>query len=211
MPITIDILWMLISFLSFSCFGRQDDLILSAVLTLAFYGFLRCGEFTVPSGAAYSPPRHLSMLDVAFYPSFYNPTYMTVHFKYSKADPFGKGHVVTLHVINTLTCPVRAMKQYLETIYSPLFLFADGSALTRCQFIRYLRSLLEKVGLRAELYAGHSFRIGAANMAVAVGLPDWLIQAMGRWSSECYKQYIRITNHSLHQACREMALVSHVW
>ena len=40
---------------------------LSAVLTLAFYGFLRCGEFTVPSGAAYSPLRHLSMQDVVFY------------------------------------------------------------------------------------------------------------------------------------------------
>ena len=215
LPITVDILRMLIFFLSFSCFGKQDDLMLSAVLTLAFYGFLRCGEFTVPSGAAYSPRRHLSMQDVVFYPSFYNPTYMTVHFKYSKTDPFGKGHVITLHVTNTLTCPVMAMKQYLETrtfdLYGPLFLFADGSALTRCQFIRYLRFLLEKVGLQAELYAGHSFRIGAATTAAAAGLPDWLIQAMGRWSSECYKRYIRITNHSLHQACREMALVSHVW
>ena len=187
---------------------------LSAVLTLAFYGFLRCGEFTVPSGAAYSPLRHLSMQDVVFYPSFYNPTYMTVHLKYSKTDPFGKGHVVTLHFTNTLTCPVRAMKQYLETrtfdLYGPLFLFADGSALTRCQFIQYLHSLLEKVGLQAELYAGHSFHIGAATTAAAAGLPDWLIQVMGRWSSECYKRYIWITNHSLHQACREMALVSHV-
>ena len=164
---------------------------LSAVLTLASYGFLRCGEFTVPSGAAYSPLRHLSMQDVVFYPSFYNPTYMTVHFKYSKTDPLGKGHIVTFHVTNTLTCPIRAMKQYLETrtfdLSGPLFLFADGSALTRCQFIRYLCSLLEKVGLRAELYAGHSFHIGEATTAEAAGLPDWLIQAMGRWSLECYK------------------------
>ena len=139
LSITIDILHMLISFLSFSCFGKQDDLMLSAVLTLAFYGFLRCREFTVPSGAAYSPLRHLSIQDIVFYPSFYNPTYMTVCFKYFKMDPFGKGHVVTLHVTNTLTCPVMAMKQYLETrtfdLYGPLFLFADGSALTLCQFI----------------------------------------------------------------------------
>ena len=96
------------------------------------------GEFAIPSGAAYSPLRHLSTQDVIFYPSFYNPTYMTVHFKYSKTDPFGKGHVVTLLVTNKLTCPVRAMKQYLETrtfdLYSPLFLFADGSALTLFDF-----------------------------------------------------------------------------
>ena len=75
-----------------------------------------------------------------------------------------------------LTCPVRAMKGYLETktfdLYSPLFLFEDGSALTRCQFIRYLRSLLKKVGLRAELYAGHSFRLSAVTMVATAGLPD---------------------------------------
>ena len=37
------------------------------------------------------------------------------HFMYSKTDLFGKGHIVTLHVTNTLTCPVRVMKRYLET------------------------------------------------------------------------------------------------
>ena len=71
--------------------------------------------------------------------------------------------------------------------------------------------LLTKVGLKAELYAGHSFRIGAATTAAVAGLPDWLIQAMGHWSSDCYKQYIRITNASLKQACRDMAVSSHVW
>ena len=121
-------------------------------------------------------PEHAecSILSLILQPNLHDST-----FKYSKTDPFGKGHVVTLHVTNTLTCPVRAMKQYLETrtfdLYGPLFLFADGSALTCCQFIRYLRSLLEKVGLQAELYAGHSFRIGAATTAAAAGLPDWLL------------------------------------
>ena len=75
------------------------------------------------------------------------------------------------------------MRRYLQTrIYQsqrPLFLCADGTALTRSRFISCLPSLLEKVGLKAELYAGHSFRIGAATIAASAGLPDWLIQAMG--------------------------------
>ena len=107
------------------------------------------------------------------------------------------------------------MKHYLQTrIYEshrPLFLFADGTVLTRSRFISCLRSLLEKVGLKAELYAGHSFRIGAATTAASAGLPDWLIQAMGRWNSVCYKRYIRITNQSLQSACTEMARASSIW
>ena len=139
---------------------------------------------------------------------------MTIRFKYSKADPFGKGHIVTLHATNTLTCPVQAMRHYLKLrsyhAQSPLFLLADGTVLTRFKFITSLRCLPAKVGLQAELYAGHSFRIGAATTAAAAGLPDWLIQAMGRWSSECYKRYIRLTNTSLRQACLEMAHTTHI-
>ena len=174
-----------------------------------------CGEFTVTSTLAFRPSRHLCIDDVIFYPEFALPAYMTVRFKYSKTDPFGKGHVVTLHATKTLTCPVKAMRCYLQTrIYEshrPLFLCSDGTVLTCSRFISCLRSLLEKVGLKAELYAGHSFRIGAATTAASSGLPDWLIQAMGHWSSVCYKCYIRITNHSLQGACKEMALASNIW
>ena len=40
-------------------------------------------------------------------------------------------------------------------------------------------------------YAGRSFRIGAATTAASQGLPHWLIQTLGRWSSDCYLRYIR--------------------
>ena len=198
---------MLISFLSFGCFGQCDDRMLTAAMTLAFFGFLRCGEFTTPNQNAYQPHRNLSMQDVIFYPTMEEAAYITIRFKYSKTDPFGKGHTVTLHAINTLTCAVQAMRHYLKLrsyhAQSPLFLLADGMVLTRLKFITSLRCLLAKVG--------HSFRIGAATSAAAAGLPDWLIEAMGRWSSECYKRYLYLTNTSLRQACLEVAHTTHIW
>ena len=40
-------------------------------------------------------------------------------------------------------------------------------------------------------YTLHSFKIGAATTAAALGFPPNLIQALGRWSSEAYKAYIK--------------------
>ena len=53
----------------------------------------------------------------------------------------------------------------------------------------------------------HSFRIGAATAAAAAGYPRWAIQAMGRWSSDCYRQYIRITDNTISSMSQAMAFI----
>ena len=93
----------------------------------------------------------------------------------------------------------------------PLFVLADNRPLTRTSFVTMLRVVLGKLGLDSTLYAGHSFRIGAATTAAAAGLPDWLIQALGRWSSACYLRYIRVPLTSLNQASTTLANASNVW
>ena len=80
---------------------------------ISFLWILQYEEFAVASSLASRPSRHLCMDDVILYPEFAHPTYMTIHFKYSKSDPFGKGHLVMLHA--TKTCPVKAMRHYLQT------------------------------------------------------------------------------------------------
>ena len=46
-------------------------------------------------------------------------------------------------------------------------------------------------------FSSHSFRIGAATVAARNGVPDHLIQTMGRWSSNAYQLYIRTPSESL--------------
>ena len=99
-PITIDVLRMLISFLVLVV-GQCDDRMFSAAKTLACLGFL-CGEFTTPNQNAFQPHRHLSIQHVIFYPTMDEAAYITIRYKYSKTDRFGKGHRVTLHATNTL-------------------------------------------------------------------------------------------------------------
>ena len=127
-----------------------------------------------------------------------NSTYIRLHIKASKTDPFRQGQTVTIGATNTSTFPLRALKNYLELLQStpsqpssPLFVFKDKAYLTRSKLTTTLRNLLLVAGLKPDHSASHSFRIGTATSAAAARLPDWQIQAMGRWSSNCYTRYIR--------------------
>ena len=46
-------------------------------------------------------------------------------------------------------------------------------------------------------FSSHSFRIGAATIAACNGIPDHLIQALGRWTSNAYQLYIRTPSEAL--------------
>ena len=90
----------------------------------------------------------------------------------------------------------------------PLFYFQSGRLLTRSSVICLLRDAARHAGLPYHSLKGHSFRIGAASTAAAAGLPDWLIKAMGRWSSDCYQLYIRTPQQVLLSAAPTRLRVS---
>ena len=91
-------------------------------------------------------------------------------------------------------CPVLAVLAYLARrglSHGPLFIFSDGSPLSRQRVVSYLRESLSIHGFNCELYSGHSFRIGAATTAAATGLEDSVIRILGRWRSDAYQRSIR--------------------
>ena len=61
----------------------------------------------------------------------------------------------------------------------PLFIFQDGSTLSRERLVSSLRQVLLDVGVNTAQYSRHSFRIGAATTAAKLGVPDSLIKKMG--------------------------------
>ena len=79
LPITITHLKLFFQLLAISNTTSYDSIMLWAVMTLAFFGFLRLGEMTCNS--PYSPATHLSPSDVTLLPNSVSPEHMSVRIK----------------------------------------------------------------------------------------------------------------------------------
>jgi hypothetical protein len=67
---------------------NRDQRMLWAAAILCLFGFLRCGEITVPSEESYEECSRLSVSDVTV-DNMSCPLMLKVHLKASKTDPFG--------------------------------------------------------------------------------------------------------------------------
>ena len=185
---------------------NSDFIMLWAACCTCFFGFLRSGEITVSSLKDYDPDGHLSEGDVTVDRSV-DPQVVRVHIKASKTDPFRKGVFVYLGKTGVDLCPVAAVSAYLAVRgwqKGPFFCFVSGVPLSRDALIRHVRVALRPSGVDVSLYSGHSFRIGAATTAAAVGMEDSLIKTLGRWESSAYLRYVKVSRSSLVAVSRHM-------
>jgi hypothetical protein len=86
----------------------------------------------------------------------------------------------------------------------PLFQDRAGRPITRQAFSRWLIRSLSVIGVESTGYKGHSLRIGGATELASMGVPDHMIQAMGRWRSSCYQLYRRTDVSEIVETTRRM-------
>ncbi|XP_033761538.1 uncharacterized protein LOC117343304 [Pecten maximus] len=184
-----------------------EDLMMQTACIVAFFGFLRCGEFTVKT--SFDHTVHLCVSDLII-----TDDYVMVHLKRSKTDPFREGVKLKLFKVGGILCPYVACCNYVSARLrqnpspdDPLFIVGNGQALTRSIFITKFKHVLQCIGINSELYNGHSFRIGAATSAAAAHVEDHLIKVLGRWSSDAYCRYIRTPQSCIREA--QIALTKH--
>ncbi len=145
--------------------SQPDAVMLWAAACVCFFGFLRAGEIVAPSDTEYDESVHLSFGDIRVDDAS-NPQYLEIYLKASKTDPFRQGVSVVIGKTDNDICPVSAGLAYMVSRGSSpgqFFRFVDGRGLTRDRFVKAVRSALSAAGVDASLYAGHSFRIGAAS------------------------------------------------
>ena len=177
-----------------------------AACCMAFFGFLRCSEFTVASLQEFDPEVHLTIKDIAIDKKV-EPSVVRVTIKQSKTDPFWQGINLFLGVTEHAVCPVKTILPYLvlrENKDGPLFISAKGIPLTRQYFSKALSIILKHIGLDDWQYNTHSFRIRAASSAKAPGVSDTHINILGRWQSSVYQLYIRTPREQLATSSRQL-------
>lgn len=180
-----------------------DKLSIKAAILLAFFGFLRSSEYTV------TPTNQTSFLrkrDAKIREGAKCGT-IKLRLKKSKTDQYNASTVIICG--NGLDiCPVNAMRSYLNETRiradSALFWFRN-KPLSQRKFNEILKNILKELGMNAKLFSSHSLRSGAASTAACKGVPAWLIQKLGRWSSDCFKIYIPQPTVALRKAQRSMA------
>ena len=148
---------------------------------------------------------NLSLEDLVFYQDR-----ATLTLKQSKTDPFRKGVTINLYATENNLCPRSALLAYTKfrnskfpssvLAHSPLFLTANEQPLTRRYFIDHLQYILKCLGLNEKEYSGHSIRRGSASTCGSEMVPDYVIQYLGRWRSNCHIRYVEIPQSTIRNA-----------
>lgn len=183
----------------------HDDRMLWAACCFAVFGLLRIGEFTTnkttTQGVLLS--KHVSRI---------NNTIMLYLIK-SKTDIFRQGVTIRLHANHTVVCPLAAYLLYTKLSMVKLspstaaFRRRNGLPLTRSYLVSQLKKKLNSIGIASEHFSGISFRKGGATTLSMLGVPDHVIQTLGRWKSGCYTRYIESSYTAVIRAQKQMANV----
>jgi len=167
----------------------QDNLMVLAALSLAYFGCLRSAEYCYNRELS----QGLLRKDVDILPT--RPLSLRLTVRASKT--LLHGFSVVLGCTHRIFCPVCLMRAYLSAVpggpSDPLFRFRGGHLMTHMRLTTIMRSVLARMGLNHNLYSLHSLRAGAATDAAALGAAAHVIQSLGRWRSAAYMAYLRPT------------------
>jgi hypothetical protein len=180
---------------------QHDHRLLLAAMWVACTAMLRPGEAGVES--ANNPQRLLTYGALTRTSS--NPPAYTLRIPEFKTDQLRAGTTVRI----AGNAAIQALHSYLSqrspklSSSPPLFARADGSPMTHAWLVDSTAALVKRTKISltdpqsGRTFVGVSFRKGGATALAEAGVPDRVIQELGRWKSFCYKRYIHASELSL--------------
>jgi len=176
--------------------ANRNHVTIRAALSLGFQGLLRGAEFAV-DGTQWKESLHLSRADVVTL----TKERLVVMMRPCKNMNHLTGKTVPL-VIGAggkFVDAVADMRRLFEidpvdssaAKQTPLFRLRSGRPITVDMLRDWVKWLMQGIGLRSEHFGAHSLRIGGATALFAAGADPNIICTMGRWSSDCYRLYVR--------------------
>ena len=194
LPITISMLDALVASLPHVTASSYCRLLFQAMFLFAFYAFARCSEIAYTNAASLPLLVQYSDLDLSVKDGQEVVCVTFRHFKHN----YGKPHTISFSHGHTIVSVVYALQEYLKVRGShlgPLFMLSSGLAVSRSLLDRQLTSCLHFCGFDSSRYKSHSFRIGRATDCALRGYSDAKIRALGRWRSNAFLKYIRVSEN----------------
>ena len=176
-----------------------------AALSLALQGLLRGAEFTLEEGQSVDYMKLLTRADVRVCTGeqlvvMMRPCKNMRHLN-GKTVPLAVGaggnFIDAVWEMNNLlrVDPIPASRRATTPLFRDP---ATNDALRSGAMRRLTRMLMASIGEAPSQFGLHSYRIGGATALFAAGATPLTIRMMGRWSSDCYRLYVR--------ACYEQTL-----
>ena len=185
LPITFNILSSIVQSIPSVGWSHFWSVLFRAMITLSFHAFLRPGEIT-------HSPNNLMFSDVTINQDLLSITFRK--FKHHVGDPV----TIEIPAGDPVTCPIKNLRAYLHLRGprpGPLFCDSGLSPISYTHYNNFVGSVRAYLQLPRTI-TPHSARIGAATHAAAKGVPEVLIKQMGRWRSNAFAKYIRISTIS---------------
>ena len=170
----------------------QDSMFWAAAV-LMFFGILRKSNLMPETVKSFEPKKQFVRSDF----KFNSDGAILVNVKYSKTNNQFNKRSFDLKLLPF--CHVLAPTAALSAAFdlaplppsSPAFVITEsGIPMTGKVFNGMFKDMVKKIGLNPSTYSSHSFHRGGAAWALRCGIPGEVVQQMGDWQSDCYKQYL---------------------
>lgn len=189
-----------------SAHDRLDKLNWRAALAVAFCAMMRAGEFALGPKETWDAAIHLARADVDFFYDEDGVLCVAIMMRPLKTGKPQRGKTcrVVLRSGGSLLDPVRLLDELLRLDPTPEGAGADtplfrsrSRGAPRCISVREVRDmvrlLMRAIGCDPKLFGAHSLRIGGASAALAANIHPATIRVMGRWASDIYEIYTRLS------------------
>ncbi len=188
-PITMGILKRFLRNIPRTC---TDGRLLRLAMLIGHGALLRPGELGVSSQKHYDKVRVLRWRDLTFCPSRSSCEVLKIEIHGSKTNQFGKKEILALGCKCSKgdPCSVHEMLSLLKmgtfsSTSEPIFRMSSGNILSKRMISNAIKNCCLKENLNPAEYSPHSLRKGGATDLARDGVPEWMIQKIGRWSELC--------------------------
>jgi integrase len=135
-----------------------------------------------------------------------------VNVRSSKTDTLAEGHRFHFYVVDTVGTMVNISVVLFEWAKlvrpekdGPFLGGVSRSCLSYDVYNKAIKRLAYELGLNPKYFSTHSCRVGGATALGAAGVPDYLIQNLGRWKSLAFLGYVRCSVRACSIAMRALS------